>query len=201
MNQNDYLRRKFGQIVLASSSPRRAQILAQVGFDFVVEPSHVDETLQSDNPVLEARRLALDKALAVANRWPDRIVLAADTIVLIDDSVLGKPVDAGAAREMLEMLSGRTHEVHTAYALLHRAKDTTHIGVEMTRVTFRKLNSDDIDRYIATGAPFDKAGSYGIQDASAVFVESIEGDFYNVVGLPITNVYQALNAHFQIQAQ
>lgn len=201
MNQNDYLRRKFGQIVLASSSPRRAQILAQVGFDFVVEPSHVDETLQGDNPVLEARRLALDKALPVANRWPDRIVLAADTIVLIDDSVLGKPVDAGAAREMLEMLSGRTHEVHTAYALLHRAKDTTHIGVEMTRVTFRKLNSDDIDRYIATGAPFDKAGSYGIQDASAVFVESIEGDFYNVVGLPITNVYQALNAHFQIQAQ
>lgn len=128
-------------------------------------------------------------------------MLAADTIVLIGDSVLGKPVDAGAAREMLEMLSGRTHEVHTAYALLHRAKDTTHIGVEMTRVTFRKLNSDDIDRYIATGAPFDKAGSYGIQDASAVFVKSIEGDFYNVVGLPITNVYQALNAHFQIQAQ
>lgn len=186
--------------MLASSSPRRAQILAQVGFDFVVDPSHVDETLQGDHPVLAARRLAMDKASPVADRRPDRIVLAADTIVLIGGRVLGKPVDAGEARKMLEMLSGQTHEVHTAYALIHRMKATTHVGVEMTRVKFRNLDSDDIDRYIGTGAPFDKAGSYGIQDASAVFVESIEGDFYNVVGLPITSVYLALNAYFHTQA-
>lgn len=196
MDHKDFLKEKFGQIVLASSSPRRAQILQQVGFDFVVHPSHVEEELLHDDPMQAAKTIAMHKAAAVADRFPDQIVLAADTMVVLDGLILGKPAHADEARQMLSMLSGKTHEVHTAFALVHRRRAQEYAGVETTRVAFRALSSDDIDRYVSTGSVYDKAGAYGIQDASAIFVERIEGDFYNVVGLPIVSIYQIMMSQF-----
>jgi septum formation protein len=197
MSVNDFLVRTFGQIVLASSSPRRAHILEQVGFDFLVEPSHVQEEFQNTHPIESAKKLAFEKARTVAARFPDRIVLGADTIVVLEGRMLGKPEDADDAERMLSFLSGRTHQVHTAYALYRQRDGRRVVSAATTDVTFLSLNAEDIQRYVATGSPFDKAGAYGIQDASAVFVERIDGDFYNVVGLPIARVYKDLFIHFQ----
>jgi septum formation protein len=196
MFKNEFLRQRFGKIILASASPRRANILKQVGFDFQVISSDVEEVFVSGDPVECAKELASRKASVVAERFSDRIVIGADTIVYLENRILGKPQNADEASAMLEFLSGRTHHVYTAFTLLQKSKNVEVTDVEMTEVTFRQLLPDEIKHYIASDAPLDKAGAYGIQDESAVFVERINGDFYNVVGLPITKIYSALHRFF-----
>lgn len=196
MPKNNLFLQKFGTLVLASASPRRAQLLRQVGFEFDVHPSHVDEDFDHSDPVTVAQLLAERKAMEIANMWRDRIVLAADTIVVLDEHILNKPADPNDARRMLTMLSGRTHQVYTGFCLVRISDERKLVDVERTDVTFRPLTVQEIESYIADGTCFDKAGSYGIQDASAIFVERVDGDFYNVVGLPITKIYSRLNEYF-----
>ncbi len=186
------LGRPFGQIILASSSPRRAQILRQVGFDFVVVPSTFEEVFNGDPPDIQATHLATRKAEDVARRHQNELVLAADTIVALDGHVLGKPEDTEDAVDMLNLLSGKTHDVFTGFCLMRMTPPWSYAGVERTRVHFRDLNRSEIEAYVEMGSCFDKAGSYGIQDMSALFCDRIEGDFYNVVGLPITRIYAEL---------
>ncbi len=197
MFKNKFLRDRFGQIILASASPRRAEIMKQVGFDFRVIPSRIEENFFQSDPLKTATELAFQKAAEVAERFPDHIVIGADTVVYLDDRTLGKPRNETDAAEMLRFLSGKTHQVYTGFAILHREKNKRITDVETTHVTFRKLLQEEIDNYIASGAPLDKAGAYGIQDEGAVFVERIDGDFYNVAGLPVTKIYMALQKSFQ----
>ncbi len=192
----DYLKNKFGKLILASESPRRAAILKQVGFDFSVHPSRIEETTEQTEPVIIARELAEKKAVSVSALFPDNIVLGADTIVVLDHHILGKPENRDDAFRILSLLSGRTHQVFTAFSLIRKDKNIIITDHECTDVKFRRLQDEEIRGYIATGSPMDKAGAYGIQDGSAVFIERISGDFYNVVGLPVTRLYRTLFAHF-----
>ena len=143
-----------------------------------------------------AKDLALKKADDIAENYPDQIVIGADTVVFVDKRILGKPATEEDAQAMLRILSGRTHIVYTAFAIVHKLKKKKVVGIESTEVTFRNLAEQDIIRYVDSGSPMDKAGAYGIQDQSAVFVESIHGDFYNVVGLPISKIYACLQDQF-----
>ncbi len=181
-------------LVLASRSPRRIQLLRQIGFDPNVIPCDVNEDFDLSLPPSEnAKRLALRKAREVARTINGAIVIGADTIVTLERQMLAKPVDAPDAVRMLEMLSGKTHVVHTGYALVDRPSDACVTGVEETFVTFRPIPRPEIEEYVAGGSPLDKAGAYGIQDDyGAVFVTRIEGCFYNVVGLPLSSLYTAL---------
>ncbi len=181
-------------LVLASRSPRRIQLLRQIGFDPNVIPCDVNEDFDLSLPPSEnAKRLALRKAREVARTINGAIVIGADTIVTLERQMLAKPVDAADAVRMLEMLSGKTHVVHTGYALVDRPSDACVTGVEETFVTFRPIPRPEIEEYVAGGSPLDKAGAYGIQDDyGAVFVTRIEGCFYNVVGLPLSSLYTAL---------
>lgn len=181
-------------LILASQSPRRVALLRQIGWEPEVVPCDIPEEFSPDLTAAEnARVLALRKAECVAGRYEDAFVLGADTIVAIDGRLLGKPVDPDDARRMLMQLSGARHTVFTGYALLDRPTGLSAVGVEATMVTFRELPSDEIEEYVRSGSPMDKAGAYGIQDDyGAVFVSRVEGCFYNVVGLPLTRVYQAL---------
>ena len=192
MLNNGSLEQRFGQIILASASPRRAQILSQIGFSFKTIPSAVEEIVTDHDPVEVAKDLALKKADDIAENYPDQIVIGADTVVFVDKRILGKPATEEDAQAMLRILSGRTHIVYTAFAIVHKLKKKKVVGIESTEVTFRNLAEQDIIRYVDSGSPMDKAGAYGIQDQSAVFVESIHGDFYNVVGLPISKIYACL---------
>lgn len=178
-------------IVLASASPRRAELLRAAGIPFEVQPADVDETPWAHElPEAHVRRLAAAKAEAVHLRLPDRVILAADTIVVCDGRILGKPKDAADAREMLTMLSGRGHSVLTGVALV---KDgVTHVAVEATDVWVAALSPDEIAVYIESGEPMDKAGAYAVQGLASRFVERIEGNYANVVGLPVARVYQLL---------
>lgn len=181
-------------IYLASRSPRRRQMLDMVGIKYTLLDMEVDEDNHfADNPEEYAMSLAEKKAREAATMIEKGIVATADTIVYIDGKILNKPVDAEDARRMLGMLSGRTHTVYSGFTLLEvpGGKSVRQCGA--TEVTFRKLEAEEIEEYIASGAPFDKAGAYGIQDdLSALFVERINGDFYNVVGLPLPRFYLAL---------
>ena len=178
-------------IVLASASPRRAELLTRAGYRFDVVPADVDECqLPAEGPREYVMRLALDKAAAVAPIHHDRVVVGADTVVLIDAAVLGKPRDAGEAERMLQQLSGRTHEVLTAIAL--RLGEACLTAVEVSRVTLAKLDTDVIAWYVGTGEPQDKAGAYGVQGIASRFVTRIEGSYTNVVGLPMARVDQLL---------
>jgi len=177
------------QIILASASPRRRQLLEMLGLEVVVRPSHVPEVrLAGETPVAYAERLARDKALAV----PGPLVLGADTTVLLDGDLLEKPVDQEDALRMLRRLQGRTHEVITSVALVNAGK----VGqaTDVTRVTFRAADDEVLRAYIATGEPMDKAGAYGIQGYGAALVERVEGDFFGVMGLPVRLVLQLLEA-------
>lgn len=182
-------------LILASRSPRRIALMKQVGFDVRVLPCEVPEIVDpSLSPEQNAEVLAVQKARCAAVHVADGIVLGADTIVVVDGEILGKPSDTRDAVRMLSLLSGRTHTVHTGFALLERPTDRLVSGVESTRVTFRMLPAEEIEEYVRGGSPMDKAGAYGIQDDyGAVFVVRIEGCYYNVVGLPLARVYQALN--------
>ena len=169
-----------------------------MGLSFLVDPSSVKETAPAGIPPADlVQDLALKKALSVARRWPHALVLGSDTIVVLDSTVYGKPSDEWAARKMLQMLSGRTHTVYTGIALVQEASRRRARAVESADVTFAALLREEIDRYVATGAPMDKAGGYGIQDDwGCVFVERIDGDYFTVVGLPLSRLYRLLKHDF-----
>ncbi len=190
------------QLILASASPRRKALLEQIGLSFKTHPSTVAEPpYTGTSPTDYALELAGIKAAAVAEQFPDTLVIGSDTIVVIDGQVLGKPVDAQAAFGMLNLLSNRTHQVITAYSLRLKNKNILQNHSMTTQVHFRSLKPDEINRYIESGDPFDKAGAYGIQDYSSIFVEGIEGCFYNVVGFPLSDFntkLQALLAEHQL---
>jgi septum formation protein len=175
------------QVVLASSSPRRRELLALVGIPHKVRPADIDETLRPrENPRRYAERLAREKAGAVATRDPNLITIGADTIVVINRKILGKPADADQAGAMLRQLSGREHTVVTAVAVSRGKKLRS--AVDEVRVRFRTLRADEIDAYIATGEPMDKAGAYGIQGYGATIVECINGDYFAVMGLSLVRL-------------
>jgi septum formation protein len=181
------------RLILASASPRRAELLASAGFEFDVRPADVDETPRAgEQPGDYALRVAREKAAAAAVRHPDAAVLAADTVVVAAGRILGKPVDDADARAMLGQLSGATHEVLTAVVLRADGQEVMH--VDATRVRFAALTPDEIDGYVASGEPEGKAGAYAIQGRGARFVEAIEGSWSNVVGLPVAVVYRMLKA-------
>jgi len=179
------------RVVLASASPRRRQLLELIGIEHEVLPSNIDETLRPrETPRRHAERLAREKASAIATREPGKITVAADTIVVINRKVLGKPRDEDDARRMLAMLSGREHTVITAVAVARGRKLRS--AVEEVKVKFRRLREDEIDAYIATGEPMDKAGAYGIQGFGATIVECVNGDYFAVMGLPLARLVTLL---------
>lgn len=183
-------------LILASSSPRRAELLRLLGFRFQIFPAHLEEPDTDSRPPHEyVIHMACEKALAVARRVArPSFLLGADTTVVLDGAYLNKPRTAAEATAMLQRLSGRTHEVYTGVALLSFPEERLLTSYARTEVTFRSLTPEEIAAYVATGSPRDKAGAYGIQDPfGAVFVESIRGCYYNVVGLPLTLVYQLLS--------
>jgi septum formation protein len=174
-------------VVLASSSPRRRELLNLIGIAHEVRPANLDESMRPrETPRRHAERLARDKANAVAMRDPDLITIAADTIVVINRKVLGKPIDKEDAARMLAMLSGREHTVITAVAVSRGKKLRS--AIEEVKVKFRRLREDEIEAYIATGEPMDKAGAYGIQGFGATIVERVEGDYFAVMGLPLVRL-------------
>ena len=181
------------QLVLASASPRRAELLRTAGFTFEVRPADVDETPRpAEPPATYALRVARDKALAAAERvnGTDAWILAADTVVVVDGRILGKPTGPADARRMLSMLSGVVHEVLTAVVVRHAGSETSE--VVSTRVRFTALSAAEIDWYVESGEPDGKAGAYAIQGLGSRFVDWIEGSWSNVVGLPVATVYRML---------
>ena len=184
--------------ILASRSPRRRRLLSQLGLDFIVQGSPAEEHVPDGaSPEEAARAMAGQKVRPVAEAHPDALVLAADTVVDHENALLEKPADAEDARRMLRALSGSTHRVCTGGVLAHEATGREVFFSEVTRVHFADLTDEEIDAYVATGEPMDKAGSYGIQSSwGSVFVEHIEGDYHNVVGLPLRRLYVTLRDHF-----
>jgi septum formation protein len=182
----------YPRIILASQSPRRRELLALIGIPHEVRPADLDESmLPGEEPVAHAERLARSKAEAIAAREPPgAVVIGSDTIVVLDHDVLGKPNDETEAAAMLRRLSGRTHTVHTAVAVARGGRTVS--GVESVEVTFRPLTAEQIDRYIATGEPMDKAGAYGIQGFGAVIVERVHGDYFAVMGLALGRLVELL---------
>jgi septum formation protein len=181
------------RFLLASASPRRAELLRAAGFDFDVQPAGADETLHSgESPDAYARRIAQTKAQTVAGTAAGRIVLAADTTVVAGGEVLGKPIDDADAARMLRLLAGRRHDVLTAVTVLAPGR-TPLTRVETTAVELLALSDAEIAWYVGTGEPADKAGAYGIQGLASRFVNRIEGSYSNVVGLPISLVYTMLH--------
>jgi septum formation protein len=194
-------------LVLASQSPRRRDLLAALGLPFCVQPSGADEVWpdgEAPGPAVET--LARQKAEAVAEGRPEALTLGADTVVVLhegppdaspDAEVLGKPRTEDEARSMLARLGGRSHHVYSGIALVHPPSRRVVTAHERTEVTFAPLTDAEIAAYVATGSPMDKAGAYGIQDdAGALFVSGVAGDYYNVVGLPLHRLYRTLRDHF-----
>lgn len=178
------------KLILASSSPRRAEILMTVSWPFDAVTAGVDETRKYGESALEyVQRLAREKAEAVASACEGGLVLGADTTVVVGEHLLGQPVDDEDARRMLRLLSGKWHEVLTGVALV-RIGGETKVDVETTRVRFAEMSESEIDWYVSTGEPRGKAGAYAIQGQAALFIEEIEGDYFNIVGLPIRLVYE-----------
>lgn len=173
-------------LILASASPRRRELLATLDLPFRVMPAHVDERHHAaEPPASYVARLAREKAGQLAEQYPSAWVLGADTVVVLDPCILGKPADAAEARAMLRRLSGRQHTVMTGVAVVHRGRGMTQCDVVSTRVRFHTLQDADIEAYIATGEPFDKAGAYAVQGIGGQFVAALEGCYNNVVGLPL----------------
>lgn len=178
-------------LTLASGSPRRAEILRAVGWTFEAQAADVDETLRAGESAEDyVRRLAREKAERVAAERLFGLVLGADTTVVCGGEILGKPRDEEDARRMLRLLSGRTHEVLTGVALMRAETKRCIVEIETTRVRFARIDAGEIDDYVRTREPLDKAGAYAIQGGAALFVEGVEGDFWNVVGLPVRLVYR-----------
>ncbi|MBQ9608364.1 MAG: septum formation inhibitor Maf [Lachnospiraceae bacterium] len=180
------------RIILASKSPRRRELLAQAGYEFDIIPSDKEEVMEGGTVENIVMNLARIKANDVYHRFKEQnpIVIGADTIVVYEKEIFGKPKDAAEAAQMLSRLSGRTHEVMTGVCIV--SSDENIAFYETTKVTFYELTNQEIEDYISTGDPLDKAGAYGIQGVFAKFVKEIVGDYYNVVGLPIARIYQEI---------
>jgi septum formation protein len=179
------------KLVLASGSPRRRELLTQAGFTFEVVPADIDETRHpNEAPTDYVRRLALEKAQTIAARHPAATILGADTTVVLAGEVMNKPTDAADAEHMLRLLSNRTHQVHTGVAVVTPTSTSSH--VETTHVVFREITEDELATYLASGDAKDKAGAYGIQGYAARWIPRIEGDYFNVVGLPLSRVVELL---------
>lgn len=182
------------KIYLASKSPRRRRLLKQLNIKFKSFSINIDEAVKkNEKPSAAVLRISREKLNLAKEKKLDGIIITADTIVVLDSKILGKPKDEKDAFRILKMLSGRTHKVYTGYSLFNSENNRTISGYETTEVTFRKLNDDEILEYIAGGSPMDKAGAYGIQDDfGAVFIKKINGCYYNVVGLPLAKLYHSL---------
>ncbi|MFH1382334.1 MAG: Maf family protein [Chloroflexota bacterium] len=181
------------KIVLASASPRRKELLEQIGLKFDVEPSNETEVLDSGlEPHELARKISLTKAEAVARKHKNAIIIAADTFGVLDGQILGKPHTENEAREMLQMLSGKSHSVITGFSLIDTGTGKKLSRAVETRVYIKKLTPPEIDAYVRSKEPLEKAGAYAIQGLGAVIVERIEGDYFNVMGLPINALTEAL---------
>jgi septum formation protein len=194
-------------LVLASASPRRQELLRNAGVAFTVHPTNIPEAPQPQETGRDcAERLARQKAQAASQHFPDDLVLGADTVVVVDNEILGKPRDQADATRMLRLLSGRTHQVTTGVCLLRTGNKKLETGFKDTRcfedtrsettlVTMQPITDDDIRSYIASGEPMDKAGAYAIQGIASRWIPRIEGDYFNVVGLPVSLVWRMLQAH------
>jgi len=180
-------------MILASKSPRRKEILESFGFEELeIKVADIEEISDKEDIYEQIEDIAYKKALAISKDYPNKNIVAADTVVIIDNKLLGKPNSIDEAKEMLNMLSGREHKVVTAFAFINENKKIRLKSYEKTLVKFKKLNYDEIEWYIYTKEPFDKAGAYGIQGKGAVLVEKINGDFFNVMGFPISKFYTVL---------
>ncbi|HCG34781.1 MAG TPA: septum formation inhibitor Maf [Clostridiales bacterium] len=183
------------KLILASGSPRRFQLLTQASIPFEAFPADVDESYdRSLSPADVVQVLSQRKAKIVASQFPRRVILAADTVVALQNKILEKPHTAENAKRMLLSLSGQSHHVLTGITLAKN--EVSYTEYVSTKVTFRTLSIQEIDTYIATGEPLDKAGAYGVQEKACIFVERIEGDYYNVVGLPLCRVYRLLSEKY-----
>jgi len=184
------------RLILASGSPRRRELLRNAGFTFeVIPPEVAEDNPDNEAPAMLVERLALDKAEAVAGRFHRQdnvVVLGADTVVVVDSTLLGKPSSPTEARQMLQRLSGRTHEVITGVALVEPETARRTVAHETTRVFFRPLEPQEMEDYVATGEPLDKAGAYAIQGGASRFVTRVEGCYFNVMGLPVALVDRLL---------
>ncbi len=186
---------KLPKLILASGSPRRAEILTFVGWNFEKQTADIDETpISGETPADYVQRLAREKASAIAKKHKNALVLGADTIVVIENKIIGKPVDLEDARKMLELLSGNWHEVFTGVALIktENGEPETAVDLQKTKVKFAELTEPEINFLVEKGEPLDKAGAYAVQAQAALFIEEIQGDYWNVVGLPINLVYTML---------
>lgn len=180
--------------ILASQSPRRRELLSMLGLEFEIITADIDETMDETVSVeMAVAEISRKKAEAVGKNNPGRLIVSADTIVTVEGKILGKPHSEEEAKAMLQSLSGRSHTVMTAFCLYCDGEAETH--VEKTDVVFKPLSDEEIEAYIATGSPMDKAGGYGIQDGAAVFVEALRGDYYNVMGLPLCALVKRLRRY------
>ena len=180
------------KLILASGSPRRKELLTAVGWEFEAITAGIDESVRpGEDPATYVQRLALSKAKAVAARLGQGLVLGADTTVVVDDHILGQPVDDDDAKRMLQMLNGKWHEVLTGVAVV-RIGGESRVDYETTRVRFAEMSDKEIDWYVANGEARGKAGAYGIQGAAGLFIKEIKGDYFNIVGLPIRLVYELI---------
>ena len=187
------------EIILASKSPRRREILENTKVRFSIEESQIDEVIKlNELPKETVMRLAYEKALDVANRNRNSLVIGAYTIVVINDTILGKPKDDIEAFSMLKLLSGKTHYVITGFALINLSLDKKIIDCQVSQVTFKELSEQCIKDYLQTKESLDKAGAYGIQGYGGLLVENIQGDYFNIVGLPISKISDCLKDHFDI---
>ena len=180
------------KLILASASPRRSELLGMTGIPFEVIPSTVDEVTSETDPVRIVSALADAKARDILARHPGCAVLGADTIVVLGGKIFGKPVNRADAVHMLEQLSGKTHSVFTGWTILTGQKE--HSGTCESAVTFRVLDRAEIEAYVETGEPFDKAGAYGVQGLGALLIERIQGSYTNIVGIPLAEVFVQLRA-------
>lgn len=199
MLNTEHSKLRLPRLTLASGSPRRAEILASVGWEFDRHVPHIDESeLEDESAEIYVQRLAAEKAGAVAELYPNAFVLGADTTVVVDGQIMGKPADPADARRMLKMLSGRWHEVLTGVAVVRDGD--ARVALERTRVKFSTMTPAEIDFLAEHGDPLDKAGAYAVQAQAALFIEGIEGDYWNVVGLPIGLVYRLIGPNAEARA-
>ncbi|MEA1986918.1 MAG: Maf family protein [Candidatus Marinimicrobia bacterium] len=181
------------KIILASKSPRRIEILNQLGLDFQTLPSSFDETtITETNPIEFVKKASLGKAKIISEKRNNSLVIGADTIVVLNNQIIGKPKSKDDAINILQKLSNNTHKVITGFSLLNQNKNIKIVDYDITKVTFRKLEKSEIEEYISEYKPFDKAGAYGIQDLKAMLVKKIDGDYFNVLGFPISKFYETL---------
>lgn len=186
-------------IILASASPRRKEILENTKLKFDIIKSDIDEIiLEKEAPIQAVMRLAFEKSMDIASKNEDDLIIAADTVVVLDENILGKPKDKDEAYNMIRSLSGRTHEVITGISLVNLGLSKKIIDYVVSTVKFKELSDEDIKDYIHTNESLDKAGAYGIQGYGAMLVEKIEGDYFNIVGLPISKLSDLLKKHFSI---